>query len=70
MCTYTIELIPPLYPQILIPDADTTYWCAGFKLPDDIQSNTKHMIRVRNVLLSVAVVAAQQSLAVWHMTIV
>ena len=36
-----------LFPQIVIPDADTTYWCAGFQLPLEIQSSTKHMIRVR-----------------------
>ena len=37
----------PTYSQTVIPAANTTYWCAVFELPPEIQSSTKHMIRVR-----------------------
>ena len=33
-------------PQITIPSADTTYWCAGFRLPEEIRSSVRHVIKV------------------------
>ena len=50
-----------LLTQILIPSRDTTYWCAGFQLPADIQSATKHMIRVRKGALYTWLVIANSS---------
>lgn len=47
--------------QILIPSRDTTYWCAGFQLPEDIQSTAKHMIRVRKGALCTWLVIANSS---------
>ena len=32
--------------QITIPGDDTTYWCHGFRLPETIRNEEKHMIRV------------------------
>ena len=58
-----------LLTQILIPSRDTTYWCAGFQLPADIQSATKHMIRVRKGqhrgwLLQIAVLVLKCSIQI------
>ena len=32
--------------QITIPDSDTTYWCAAFKLPEEIRNQTKYVTKV------------------------
>ena len=29
-----------------IPDKDTTYWCEGFMLPEEIRNKTRHIIKV------------------------
>ena len=32
--------------QVTIPDKDTTYWCEGFILPEEIRNEKKHIIKV------------------------
>ena len=34
------------FPQITIPRDDTTYWCAGIRLPQEMRSSVKHLIKV------------------------
>ena len=41
---YTYRFCSPF--QITIPGNDTTYWCHGFRLPETIRNEEKHMIRV------------------------
>ena len=35
-----------IHMQIVIPSGDTTYWCAAFELPQDIQNQERYIIRV------------------------
>ena len=32
--------------QITIPDVDTTYWCAAFRLPDNILNQKRYITKV------------------------
>ena len=34
-----------------IPNSDTTYWCAGFELPETIQDKERYIIRVILVVI-------------------
>ena len=34
-----------------IPNSDTTYWCAGFELPQTIQDKERYIIRVILVVI-------------------
>ena len=40
-------------PQIEIPAVDTTYWCQGFLLPDEIRQQTRYITRVWSKILSI-----------------
>ena len=39
--------------QIVIPAVDTTYWCQGFLLPDEIRQQTRYITRVWSKILSI-----------------
>ena len=47
-CSYvlTSALLFDYSLQITIPADATTYWCHGFRLPEEIRKEEKHMIRV------------------------
>ena len=32
--------------QAQIPSADTTYWCAAYELPQEVQQQERYIIRV------------------------
>ena len=32
--------------QITIPEVDTTYWCAAFRLPEEIRTQTRYVTKV------------------------
>ena len=50
MYYHVYSIILFLYLQITIPDADTTYWCAAFKIPENIRNQTRYVTKVRIIV--------------------
>ena len=40
-----------IFLKITIPEVDTTYWCAAFKIPEEIRTQTRYVTKVSGVLL-------------------
>lgn len=38
--------------QVTIPSSDTTYWCAAFQIPQEVQNQERYIIRVRGYTIS------------------
>ena len=56
--------------QLLIPDKDTTYWCSVYRLPDEVISKEKHIIKVcllsyQNIVVIISILCSTTFHAVW-----